>query len=87
MTGRRSGIQNRPNRALSKSLYVSSVADKSKPNELYTFRVDECIQQNLISDCMNCPRHGQLEIIHLAPDIVSTYKSEYACNVFLCQCL
>lgn len=38
---------------------------------LYTFRVDECIQQTLVSDNMQCPKHGNLKISFLAPDIVS----------------
>ena len=38
---------------------------------LYSFNVDECIMQASLSDCINCPRHGNLEICYLAPDVVS----------------
>ena len=68
-TARRQQVDRRPERALSKSVAVSKFV--SIPQKLHTFRVDECIQQTLVSDCMSCPRHGQLEIALLAPDIVS----------------
>ena len=48
-----------------------AVPKPSAPQKLYTFRVDECINQTLVSDCMSCPEHGKLQISLLAPDIVS----------------
>ena len=84
-TAQRPRLDRRPERALSKSVAVSKF-DASAPQKLHTFRVDECIQQTLVSDCMSCPRHGQLEIALLAPDIVSPmymYIHEYS-SVVLC---
>lgn len=52
------------------SLVVITTTD-APSTTLYTFRVDECIQQTLVSDNMRCPRHGNLKISFLAPDIVS----------------
>ena len=72
LTSRRE-VRNRPDRAFSKSLPAMEGLEQVEQTQdnLYTFRVDECIQQTLISDSMRCPRHGELEIAHLAPDIVS----------------
>ena len=51
---------------------------------LYSFTVDECILQASLSDCINCPRHGSLEICYLAPDVVS-HCSQFICiyNIFI----
>ena len=72
VTTYRREVRNRPERALSKSVQVPASVDDS-PEVLYAFRVDECIQQTMMSDCMSCPRHGRLEIAHLAPDIVRSW--------------
>ena len=55
---------------LSRSITVDPAA-AAAGNDLFTFRVDEVINQTMVSDSMVCPRHGSLEISHLAPDIVS----------------
>ena len=68
-TTQQKNVRNRPDRALSRSVNLPTVAD-DRANALYAFRVDECIEQTVVSDSMSCPRHGQLEIAHLAPDIV-----------------
>ena len=57
-------------RGFSKSMATLEAAETCR-KKVYTFRVDECIQQTLMSDCMSCPQHGKLEIANLAPDIVS----------------
>ena len=81
MTTQRKEIQNRPERALSKSMHmlgeVETEVSEAPPEALYTFRVDEVIQQTLVSDCLSCPGHGQLEIAHLAPDIVRPSPLQY----------
>ena len=66
VTAQKRDVRNRPDRALSKSVNVPD----GRGEALYAFRVDECIEQTVVSDSMSCPRHGQLEIAHLAPDIV-----------------
>ena len=63
-------LQSRPERALSKSVVVHTEERRANAQVLYTFRVDEVIQETMVSDCILCPTHGQLEIAHLAPDIV-----------------
>ena len=76
-TTRKQAVRDKRDRGYSKSVIVlegqSTTEEKMEKHQdkLYTFRVDECIQQTLISDSMSCPRHGELEITHLAPDIVS----------------
>ena len=67
---RRRAVTIQRERAISKSVAVMEDTTGASPR-LHAFRVDECIQQTLVSDSMSCPKHGQLEIVHLAPDIVS----------------
>ena len=90
-TARQQRVDRRPERAFSTSVAVSKFV--SVPQKLHTFRVDECIQQTLVSDCMSCPRHGQLEIALLAPDIVSLSFPIYVCaqklicaSMYVCTC-
>ena len=72
----RSQVQTRQERALSKSMVCMPVRAPDS-EALHTFRVDEVIQQTLVSDCIVCPTHGELEIAHLAPDIVSIVQHTF----------
>ena len=73
-------LQSRANRSVQVDARVHSMSEqreihhgalKQSSDNIFTFRVDECIMEILKSHYMKCPRHGKLETILLAPDIVS----------------